>query len=545
MDYILWILPLVLTIGTTIFFNQRTNFEVIKRNFVLFTVLDVIKTYSFIMFLLSLMFGIPIITLLLFIIALLSIMSHLLLKDKHIDDNLLLTFETFKNNIVVQFSLFIPYLCFLFIFRQVDHLLLLHLFSLLAAVLVFYISFYLKPVAKKIYKLLSEPLSRGSIPVTYGIYAVVALFFVFFVILTIPDDTTILPTVDDLYIDTSINTNNTFDWDEVSYLDMDVHQKNDGVIYNRYLIVNDGEKTFFVYTTNHYENLTSDFSATEISLDDTIQGDNKVLNYPYIATDTGVYEIDADGDISVIASTQNKSSYWITYQDELHFVVKSDENQYQLYTEQFLLVQTIDNKTIKVISNQLFIEENQSYMHYETNKIYPIIENSIPYYDANHYALYQVNLNDDMIYVDTSSETDQYKVTLDNDDMFAPIYDGQYYDYKRFAYPTYQGSVAKGLDVYTFIQLDEPLAFMVYDSSIYKYAASSTDDFLVVEKDAADNYAADYFQFNDDESVYHHNMIKYTLRFALPSLLLMFIPYDLAYTKPSVESFDDKLNVNK
>lgn len=544
MDYILWIIPFVLAIATSIFFNLRTNFKVIKRNFILFTILDVIKTYSFMVFIISFLLDKPFIILLSFIVALLSVLSHLLFKDKHIDDNLLLTFETYKNNIVVQFSLFIPYLCFLFIFRQIDSLLLLHLFSLLAAVLVFYISFYLKPLAKRLYKLLSEPLSRGSIPITYGIYAVVVLFFVFFVILTIPSDTALYPTVDDLYIDTSINTNHTFDWDEVSYIDMDVHQKNDGVIYDRYLVVNDVEKTFFVYTTNHYENLTSNFNATEISLDSIDSSNNQILNYPYLATSTGVYESDAQGNLSVIASTQNMPSYWITYENDLHFIVKSDENQYQLYTEQFLLVQTIANKTIKVISNQLFIEENQTYIHYETNKSYTTIENSTPYYDANHQALFQVNHAEGIVYVDTSSQADQYRVDLEDHDMFAPIYDGQYYDYRRFPYQIYQGSLADGLEVYTFIQLDEPLAFMVYDSSKYKYATSSLEDFRVIEKDAADNYAADYFQFNDDESVYHHNMIKYMLRFAIPALLFMFIPYDLAYTKPSVESFDDKLNIN-
>ena len=142
MSYVIYIIPLVLFIGTTLYYNVKSGTYYSNKLVVGFSILDVITVYSFSMAFLSRIIT-PQITNIFIYLSIFSVtlLIQITLFEKMVGGTAD-AIKTLKENIAILFTSFVPFLLFLYFFRQVNYDSLRVLLAVVFSFLIFYISLF-------------------------------------------------------------------------------------------------------------------------------------------------------------------------------------------------------------------------------------------------------------------------------------------------------------------------------------------------------------------------------------------------------------------
>ncbi len=482
-----WITPAILAILTAVYYNRKTAYMVATDHFLLYTIFDIIKTYSFMMIFLSLTISTSIYLVALFVIIFFfSSFIHLSINHRLNGDEIVL-FETTKNSVIIQVTTFVPFLVFMYLFRTFNSQLFTIFLSIGASILLCFLSLFIKKIMHILTELIKKQFLTSStyLQVFYYLIAAIVLAGVIsFYIASAKESITSQMLNRSEHMESYhmfITDNTSLDWSKMTLIASQTLYEEDYFTTDRMIVHSDAGDTTLVIRnvleegdlpTEHFLSLSAD---GEMFSGDYLRffGQNDTI----VVTSSGLYHIN-DGTMTIIPETSNKESYYVNLNDQDRFIVKEDQQSYTLYNPSMQVDQTITNVNLKVISNRLFIETSTSYVYYEDNNIsFDRIDGATPYFNISNNNFYQITKTDNLAIVDiqTNNVKEQLTIPLSENDRITPSYEGTLYADTQFAFRKKHLRFYDGIDFYVYeTEKNRFDTFIVYDA--YNYLIGETSD---------------------------------------------------------------------
>lgn len=551
MNYVIWIAPLIMIIGTTLYFNIKSGTYYSNKLVAGFSLLDVIVTYSFSMIFLSRMVTTQIAYSFMFVVIItIALITQLTLFEKMVGGKVD-AISTLKENVLLLFTTFIPFLLFLFVFKELDIYFIAIVLSLVCAAGIFGISVLIR---KHVPGFLDDigtelDLSHGTKVITFWVVIGIIIFssYTFF------SNTIILE--ENLYLDTDSSFNvaqhdrdNVFDWENITVIEAKSAIATDGYTTSISMIIRDVDNMEYLVIldreTNDYNESFVYFPLVENTEDSgasqtRINGDAS----HFIPTNKGLYLYN-DTDISVVSITQDKKVDHF-YNNGDFYVVHQGSNEFDIITRNGTLVDNFTASGIEVINDTLFIVESNRYILYTNGDLtYTKLENTVPFYNSITDSFYQIEYSKRKatIHIDNKGTLNSVSIFTQEGDSIIPILEGVEYNSRQFSFRNKVTRLDNGIYIYAMQNsLDSYDSFLKYDESHQvEYLGSSEVHVLdSLNKDGDTTFTTANFVFNSDEYTLLTNTSRAFGRYGFVVLVFMVLPV-VTYNSPiAVISFNE------
>ena len=536
MILVIWITPFLLAIFTTLIFNKRTSTTSIHDKYTLFSILDIAKTYTFMMIFLNLIvtnklyfsFGFA-------ILFMFIVLIHLgLNKDKHNDIEVV--YETLKNNVVIQMTTFVLFLVFMYVYRDISNHYLAISLSIFSASIIFILTYWLQKLPEPILDRLQlklELASRYDMLLFYfaGVIILVIGGIIFFQTTKSPINVQLEPSY--MYNISSADQDNIFDWETITVLKSNII-KNDN---NRvtYLLIKDSDNMeYLVILDSAGNNLLPEFSYFQLSTNNQEYFGNNArligVNNPVIISSSGLYSY-TNNTITVVPGTEDKLTGYVNIDGETHYLVQEGNQSYVLLNSNFGIVDTISNLDLTIISDQLFIKSVSTYTNYlDQTLIYHIQDNSTPYFDVESTHFYQIKyLSDEAVITISKDDIEQSKtIPINQGDTIIPIFDGTLYNAFQFSFQDKSVRLEDNLVVYAMKNINDNYdTFIKYNQDDYFINYDNSTIITTIKNNMYDSkisYELSTYSFEDNEAALATNMQLIVIRYSIFIFVFLFVP---------------------
>ncbi len=544
MIVLIWITPLLFAICSTLVFNAKTSTTSIQDNYILYSILDIIKTYSFMMIFLNLIVNQQIFFTLGFIfLFFVTILIHLgLNSEQHEDINVV--FETLKNNVVVQMTTLVLFLVFLYIYRDMSTQLYTIVYSIISTIALVIISYWLKKLTEIVKDNIQTRMDMASkFDMLLFYFSSVLIFTMVLVLFFLTVKLDVQKEIDpsNTYYISTVDKDNIFDWDTVTVLETKIIT-NDGYVKLTYMLIKDSDDIEYIVILNSDESILSpEFSYFQLSENNqTDFGNNQRLIGTHnlvIPSSDGLY-IYSDNQVSVLSKTENKPTGYVSYDNNNYYLVQEGNQHYTLINSDFENVEIILNQELVIINNQLFINDGTIYMNYFDNSLtYQIINDSVPYYDVKSGYLYQIEYQYDEAFVTISNDGNNKSRTI----SIIPIFDGTYYNHYQFFYPNKTVKLNNSFFITALKNSDNSYdTFIIYNDNRYFIDYTNSPNITVLEKveyNSKISYELSTYNFVGNEESLATNEKLIVIRYCSFILVFLFVPITNYEKYTTIDSF--------
>jgi len=397
MNVIFFVLPIILVIGSTVYFNVKkltgSKIEVILISFgeIIFTsaIISLLFTEGFL-----LRIGQLILVLMVLLVGLFIVLFKHVIGDEMSD----LYFETIKNNLIVFGRTILPFYVALTIFRFLPLWQQL-LFSLLVVVVVVLLSKITEKIGIRIHDRIILSFSTTYVlPTVLSVAMVFAVILIstFFSIPTSVSQSLHLDTVGPVleYRVTDSYMSNNFLVEEVNTVDNKVYD---------YTVFNNQEYYFY---SQYIKVVGEDDTIIPIVFTGSVNERHfiELNNHLYTVGSDGIYSL-ANNTVSIVSRNagkivrMNDAFYILEYKDDSYTLIDNDFNE---------VTPDVTYGSLEVVNEQLFVKEDNVYTLYENPSISfsGITTGSLLYDEINEY-LYEYHFNT----MDLTVVLDQYSTT--------------------------------------------------------------------------------------------------------------------------------------
>ena len=438
MAIIIWGIPFIILFGSTIYFNKRGNHPVFNFEFLFFTILDFAISYSFVMFLLRLTIANELITgYALLFIFLISSFIHLKYSNTR-DDDSDLAIETIKNNIILIFISFVPFLIFTYVFRDFP-LIQKYGFSIFLSGVVFAVSLYIKIYVEKVLDNIRLNIQFSSdfklIWIFYTAISIIILILLFFFIKFIGIYNITEITYDQTYSVSGNDEENIIDWHNVNIFDI-VYLTDNTTGFNAYMIalVGDEDNQEYLLTIHPYSPLNSIELTSDANELSGLSSNSRILHTDdyIVLPSTGLYIYTVDGATVLDGTKGYPVSYFTTSDNSKNFLIDQLDGTYiildQDYEQTDIIDTNVTNQDLVVINDYLFTFDNNRYARFDDSSITFTKNLGTPYYDSVNDALYTLIYGQNTVKITRETLSCTSSKTIDIEDGFQilPIFDGYF-----------------------------------------------------------------------------------------------------------------------
>ena len=465
MSFVVIVVPLLLLIASSIYWNNRQGNLYNTKVFTIITVFDVISSYSFVMIFLSRITTISVIPLVWFALAFcISVVVQLSLYEKWLE-SLGDAITTFKENITVIFILFIPFLCYMYLFRSINIQLLVIILSVLASVATFIGFILLRMVIPEFLEKIKKGYTVGLISYISAI-VVVIIFSIF----TFTSTTIDLPIDGKVDVDRYISNDRLMERPNGSDFSTDVNLSTVEIVEIKpimdvndiesiVMIIREEDNEEYLLIPSGFYNNTSPNEDLMIYLgvnDEPVSISNTriVGNGPLFVTSSDkLIKVNIYGGTEVVDGTLGWSTHYIDYNSSAYLAHKDEE--YKIINRFGETLEILDENELTVINDHMFrIKDGKYELLSDSSVNFDIVEDSVPYYLENEDKFYQIEYKSRITIV-TVDDNSRYEYTFRNpkQEKIIPFAQFNFYNYRQFAF--YKRSINLTDDLHI-IHIDSP-----------------------------------------------------------------------------------------
>lgn len=373
--------------------------------------------------------------------------------------------ETIKNNLILFFTTYAPFILFLVIFHNLAWFFSYPL-SLVLATIVFATSLLLKKLIEPLYIWIQNRLNLVPDYVTMIIYGV------FLICLSI--SLFVVPFVFHIYPDIITDSETTYFF---SGSDSKVDTYKDKLVL--YSTDQDTSKNFIRFYDTVTQSPTStifiDYDYSDISFG--LYTNPRVFQFNdsmVLTTNSGAYLFQSNN-ANLISETANLPVYYTYTAEHDYLLVDQLDGTYKIYNDTLAEIDSIDTNDVtgelELISDCLFIKTDTTYTDYFNQTLTFTNHNGEAYYDPFDQIMYSYVIDSNgktmTIYKEhTSGHETVFETTKSNSTQILNLYGAYYYNKVEIFNTTFSDKITDNIKVVSIRKDDDWVSYLEYDNKV-------------------------------------------------------------------------------